>query len=385
MPTRIQNEASGGLISYFYTDSITGKPITVAKTETQVINAQSCVMLKEIPYRFTRVRITNRTMYEVDNSDEVIDSTKYYVNYNSGMVYFYPSLGQATITFAYDSIGYVYTTSTRIATQWDGTTVIETLQDMMNTMNHAILVSTTYATADDLIKDIEARTLVCNNSITSKISDANTAISNIGTTADNKIADVNTAITNANTAKSNLETAIANAQLSNYQMKSDNTLTTTAKTIVGGINEIVSELPTTYQTKTDNTLETTAKTLVGAINELKELTIPVKSFVGETAITLHCDAGQMTAGINVEHGLGYKPSRVEAYVHGGDANGQHNELDYTYVPSYIYMSHTEPIDYGLYTITQVGVSSLDVNVFIKRYSAEINLPRDYVVDVYLYK
>ena len=66
MPTRVQNEASGGLISYFYTDSITGKPITVAKTETQVVNGQSCIMLKEIPYRFTRVRITNRTMYEAD-------------------------------------------------------------------------------------------------------------------------------------------------------------------------------------------------------------------------------------------------------------------------------------------------------------------------------
>ena len=267
MPTRVQNEPSGGLISYFYTDALTGKPITIAKTETQVVNGQSCIQLKELPYRFTRVRITNRSMNEVDNADEVTNSSQFYVDYPNGMIYFYPSIGSATVTFSYDSIGYVYTTSTRIATQWDGTTVIETLQDMMNTMNHAILVSTTYATADDLIKDIEARTLVCNNSITTKISDANTSINSKISDANNKITDVNTAITNANTAKTNLETAIANATLDNYQMKNDNTLTTTAKTIVGAVNE----LETLKQNITDNGLKTVNKTVQGAINEIHDV------------------------------------------------------------------------------------------------------------------
>lgn len=51
---------------------------------------------------------------------------------------------------------------------------------------------------------------------------------------------------------------------SNKQNKTDNTLDTTAKTVVGAINE----LNTDKQNKTDNSLDTTAKTVVGAINEL---------------------------------------------------------------------------------------------------------------------
>ena len=238
MPTRVQNEATGGLISYFYTDALTNKPITVAKTETQVTNAQACIMLKELPYRFTRVRLTDATMIEVDNADEVLTNKHYYVNYNNGMVYFHPSVGSKVFTFNYDSIGYVYTTSTRIATQWDGTTVIETLQDMMDTMNHAILVSTTYATADDLIRDIEARTLVCKNSIDSKVASANTSVDAKIVEANNKIGDVNTVITNANTTKASLQATIDSGNLAIYQTKTDNTLATTNKTMVGAINEL---------------------------------------------------------------------------------------------------------------------------------------------------
>ena len=238
MPTRVQNEATGGLISYFYTDAITNKPITIAKTETQVTNAQACIMLKELPYRFTRVRLTDATMIEVDNADEVLTVKHYYVNYNNGMVYFHPSVGSVIFTFTYDSIGYVYTTSTRIATQWDGTTVIETLQDMMDTMNHAILVSTTYATADDLIIDIEARTLVCKNSIDSKVTSANNSVTAKITEANNKITDVNTTITNANTARTNLQATIDAGGLTNYQTKTDNALITTSKLTTGAINEL---------------------------------------------------------------------------------------------------------------------------------------------------
>ena len=96
-------------------------------------------------------------------------------------------------------------------------------------------------------------------------------------------------------SESYVTNAINNAQLgggsgsgvdlSNYQTKSDNTLNTTDKTIVGAINELetnkanktyvdeqvanISVDLSDYQTKTDTTLGTTNKTIVGAINELK--------------------------------------------------------------------------------------------------------------------
>ena len=66
--------------------------------------------------------------------------------------------------------------------------------------------------------------------------------------------------------------------LSDYQTKDDNTLTTSNKTVVGGINEVnslintmsttVSGLSSSKQDKNDSSLATTNKTVVGGINEL---------------------------------------------------------------------------------------------------------------------
>lgn len=132
--------------------------------------------------------------------------------------------------------------------------------------------------------------------------------------------------------------------------------------------------------KAGTALKTVAKTVQGAINEIFDFAMPVY----KTTVTLHCKAGDLNAGTSVVHNLGYRPSRVEGYFHGGDINGTHN-LDYIYQPSFIFFSHTDNITDGMYTITQVGVSEVDIAVFVQRYSIEINQARDYVIDVYLYK
>ena len=62
-----------------------------------------------------------------------------------------------------------------------------------------------------------------------------------------------------------------NTALSNKANKSDNSLNTSSKTIVGAINEIKTSVDgidvSGLQSKTDNSLNTTDKTIVGAINE----------------------------------------------------------------------------------------------------------------------
>lgn len=58
---------------------------------------------------------------------------------------------------------------------------------------------------------------------------------------------------------------------SDKQDKTDNSLTTTSKTVVGAINEVNSGLGN-KQDKSDNTLTTTSKTIVGAINEINSET-----------------------------------------------------------------------------------------------------------------
>jgi len=67
------------------------------------------------------------------------------------------------------------------------------------------------------------------------------------------------------------EVDILESDMQEYQKITDNTLTTTSKTIPGSINELNSlKAPvSTTQTKTDNTLTTTNKTIAGGINENK--------------------------------------------------------------------------------------------------------------------
>lgn len=91
-----------------------------------------------------------------------------------------------------------------------------------------------------------------------------------------------------------VQNAIITAALANKQDKTDNTLQTTDKTVVGGINELKTAIGANTtaitaikdgtnidsfadvetalalkQNATDNNLETTSKTVVGAVNELK--------------------------------------------------------------------------------------------------------------------
>ena len=363
MPIRIQNGA-GGLISNFYKDAITGKPKTEERTEPQTVTTQSFVALKEIPYKFTRVRISDNTMVEVDNRDEITTAKNYYVDYNNydGKIYFHPLANGLEFTFTYDSIGYIITTSTRIATQWDGTTVIETLQDMMDTMNHAILVSTTYATADDLIIDIEARTLACKNSIDTKITEAN-----------NKITDVNNVITTANTTKTNLQTVIDNGNINNYQLKTDNTLSTTSKTVVGAINENKTSIGTNATAISGHTT-----TIANHTQQLIDLSnaSAIPDYVGSILITLPVGNGDFTQ--LVPHNLGYKPRRIEAYIRD-DGEGYCGSFPITKV------TYTGVDDIAYRSLGRVGVDETNVKIMFIRKTPYINTEESYFIDFYLYR
>lgn len=97
---------------------------------------------------------------------------------------------------------------------------------------------------------------------------------------------------------------IQNIDLSEYQLKNDETLNTKSKTVVGGINEnrevihsirdsygvriencenTINSIPVNYQTKTDGNLNTSSKEVVGAINELKAL---VPNFITNSDMTV---------------------------------------------------------------------------------------------------
>ena len=92
-----------------------------------------------------------------------------------------------------------------------------------------------------------------------------TAASDNSLTSKSYVDQQDTTITNSISTKA--DTTYVDTQDALKQNITDNTLTTTNKTIVGAINENLTSIGT-KQNQTDNTLNTTNKTIVGGINEL---------------------------------------------------------------------------------------------------------------------
>ena len=93
------------------------------------------------------------------------------------------------------------------------------------------------------------------------VDDSADAISSVATVTET----ANTALGTATTAAADASSALTG--LDAKQDKTDNNLNTTAKTVVGAINELDSEVAG-KQEATDNNLTTSDKTVVGAINEI---------------------------------------------------------------------------------------------------------------------
>lgn len=91
--------------------------------------------------------------------------------------------------------------------------------------------------------------------------------------------------------------------LTTYQTKTDDSLSTTDKTIVGAINELNGKTPdlTSYQTKEDDTLSTTDKTVTGAINEIKGNVDTNKTNIGTLSKLVTNDKGSLVGAINEVH------------------------------------------------------------------------------------
>ena len=162
-----------------------------------------------------------------------------------------------------------------------------------------------YQTKSDDSLTTDSKTIVgaINELDTKSIKSVN--YSTIDTTIGNDVSNRLTELETNKADKTYVDEQISNVSvdLSDYQTKSDNTLTTDAKTITGAINELdinsikvvdYGAIDTTiggttvdisnYQTKTDNSLETTDKTIVGAINELFQNVSSGKELIA-TAIT----------------------------------------------------------------------------------------------------
>ncbi|PGZ96936.1 hypothetical protein COE51_16325 [Bacillus pseudomycoides] len=106
-------------------------------TETiQVINGKA--QLKEVPSRFDRVAVSgnNETWFEVENKS--LTNTMYNVDYTNGIVFFNSNNNNKSLTFKYLGTGSLFTPSSRVWTKARDSNVIETLEDVINSVQGQI-------------------------------------------------------------------------------------------------------------------------------------------------------------------------------------------------------------------------------------------------------
>ena len=109
----------------------------------------------------------------------------------------------------------------------------------------------------------------------------------------------------------------------------------------------ISTIKTTYQTKTDTTLETTSKTVIGAINEVKGTADnAVQSFEAEA--TIDNTTGTPTVDV-VKSGEGTAPTYTFNFKHLKGADGRQGEAGLVY--NKLYSSTINPDIVGSQTIT----------------------------------
>lgn len=269
-------ENDNGVISDYYKDLNTGIPIVKIKTEKQTVNSlKNVIQLMETPDEQERVTIVDSTdMIEVDNYEDLTEENQYWVDYNNplGNIYFHPNKKAQVYNIKYGSKGYTLISANKIFTKLDEQgNVVELLSDIIeqgreiidellilggavqvfyklqqaiadgNELHPKLVEENTKATSN--ITNLTKQNTDATNNIAKLTTQNNKADENIPSlTTQNDEADVNiptlTELNQTATIKTDeLNQAIASGDINNYQLKTDNLLATTAKTIVGAINE----------------------------------------------------------------------------------------------------------------------------------------------------
>lgn len=130
------DEKDNGVITNYYKDLSTGRPIVKIKTEKQTVNSlKNVIQLMETPDEQERVTIVDSTdMIEVDNYEDLTEENQYWVDYKNplGNIYFHPSKKAQTYNIKYGSKGYTLISANKIFTKLDEDgNVVEVLSDIL--------------------------------------------------------------------------------------------------------------------------------------------------------------------------------------------------------------------------------------------------------------
>lgn len=189
------NKYTDPIITNYRFDKV-GSRASVPITESLTVN-NGFLFLKEIPDRNNVVTIGN--LVEVQKPEELDSETKFYIDYNAGIVYFDSKLNGTKVNVEYSGIGIVYYPASRIYLEVDENhEIIRTLSDIEGQLSSLTNLKNQQ---ERLKQEIEER----NGTLNKAIEEAR------------KI-DLSGSVDKANQAKTDLESTTRKANLSKTQL-----------------------------------------------------------------------------------------------------------------------------------------------------------------------
>lgn len=262
-----ENNIGSRVVQQIRRDKTTGNIVSVPIHETVLTsNNKSVIALREISNEWERVQVKDEngnSLNEVFSIDDIIDETKYYVDYSYGNVYFHIDVAGKLMQLDYYGIGNEYLSASAIFTKLDKDgNVIELLSDIIEKGRDYIDAITIFGTAVDVInqlnisiqegKDVVDRSITVNSDLESNIVKTEGILDDlVHTVSEGK--EINTTLTNTNKTATNTNTTLTNTNKT--ATSTNTTLTNTNKTA----------------TETNSTLNTTINTGQNIISNLNNL------------------------------------------------------------------------------------------------------------------
>jgi len=237
------------------------------------------VLLSEIPSQFEHVTVSGLDVTWTEIYKDLPNEDNFLVDYSMGLVYFHPSRNNSELQFTFKGTGCQYFPMGRVWTQSDGTTVTETLDEVVARAQDIVLnidaLESSILVAQNLETELDSD-ISTGNSLHSTLTSDLAAITPLANSLDDNIAtattknqDLITSISNSTIAKSNLDGSISTSNQLKINLDSDisiggtlhsnllsdistgDSLNTTLLGTTSSANSINSTLVSTNQTATN--------------------------------------------------------------------------------------------------------------------------------------
>lgn len=301
------NKYTDPIITNYRFDKV-GSRASVPITESLTIN-NGFLFLKEIPDRNNVVTIGN--LVEVQKPEELDSETKFYIDYNAGIVYFDSKLNGTKVNVEYSGIGIVYYPASRIYLEVDENhEIIRTLSDIEGQLSSLTNLKNQQ---ERLKQEIEER----NGNLNKTIEEA-------------KKIDLSGSVDKAKQAKTDLESTTRKASIADANLRADIKLAKGARLDLKKQEELSGleiqksvDLANTAKTSLDGSIAS-ADDKINKVNEKsKEITSKINE-ANETQEKLTNTKNEITTSIS-----DYDKKSAEIKQSAGEIDSKNNELKST--------------------------------------------------------